>query len=132
MTYFTPGVKYGFQVSGIYFYGSGQRTQAVCGCDARGLQITSVDRLRANGTIIPREAFVGSPIHRIDLRVQQRVKLHGRAAVEGYAEIFNLFDRANYGAYNVTETALDYGTPAASTNLSFAPRTLQLGFRVVF
>jgi hypothetical protein len=60
------------------------------------------------------------------------VKLHGRSAVEGYAEIFNLFDRANYGAWNVTETSSDYGTPAASTNLSFAPRTLQLGFRVVF
>ena len=27
---------HGLQVSGIYFYGSGQRTQAVCGCDARG------------------------------------------------------------------------------------------------
>ena len=125
-------VAHGFQVSGIYFYGSGQRTQALCGCDARGLQISSVDRLRLNGTIIPREAFVFAPIHRIDLRLQQRVRLHGHAAVEGYAEVFNLFDRANYGAYNVTETSSDYGTPAASTNLSFAPRTLQLGFRVAF
>jgi hypothetical protein len=126
-------VAHGFQLSGIYFYGSGQRTQALCGCDARGLQITAVDRLRLDGTIIPREAFVGQPIHRIDLRLQQRVKLHGRAAVEGYAEIFNLFDRANFGAYNVVETSADYGTPATPTNpLSFAPRTLQLGFRLVF
>ncbi len=37
----------------IYFYGSGQRSQAVCGCDARGIQISSIDRLRLNGTIIP-------------------------------------------------------------------------------
>jgi hypothetical protein len=126
-------VAHGFQVSGIYFYGSGQRTQALCGCDARGLQITAVDRLRLDGTIIPREAFVGQPIHRIDLRLQQRVKLHGRAAVEGYAEIFNLFDRANFGAYNVVESSADYGTPATPTNpLSFAPRTVQLGFRLVF
>jgi hypothetical protein len=122
----------GFQVSGIYFYGSGLRTQALCGCDARGLQISTVDRLRLDGTIIPREAFVGTPLHRIDLRLQQRVKLGGHAAVEGYAEIFNLFDRANYGAWNITETSPDYGTPAASTNLSYAPRTLQLGFRMVF
>ena len=30
-------VGHGFQVSGIYFYGSGQRDQILCGCDARGL-----------------------------------------------------------------------------------------------
>jgi hypothetical protein len=125
-------VAHGFQLSGIYFYGSGLRTQALCGCDARGLQISAVDRLRLDGTIIPREAFVGTPLHRIDMRVQQRVKIGGHAAVEAYAEIFNLFDRANYGAWNVTETSPDYGTPAASTNLSYAPRTLQLGFRMVF
>jgi hypothetical protein len=125
-------VAKGFQVSGIYFYGSGQRTQALCGCDARGLQITSIDRLRLTGTIIPREAFVGEPIHRVDLRLLQRVRLGSRASVQGYAEIFNLFDRANYGAWNVTESSPDYGTPAASTNLSFAPRTLQLGFRMMF
>src|SRR5581483_3407873 len=47
---------HGLQVSGIYFYGSGLRDQVVCGCDARGLQITSIDRLRLNGTIIPRNS----------------------------------------------------------------------------
>ena len=87
----------GFQVSGIYFYGSGQRTQAVCGCDARGLQITSIDRLRLDGTIIPREAFVGEPIHRVEVRLQQRVPLGGSVALSGYAEVFNLFNHANYG-----------------------------------
>jgi hypothetical protein len=122
----------GLQVSGIYFYGSGQRTQVVCGCDARGLQITSVDRLRLNGTIIPRESFVGDPIHRIDLRLQERVPLHGRAAISGYVEIFNLFNRANYQTYNVVENSPTFGQPNASTNLSYAPRTLQLGFRLTF
>ena len=122
----------GFQVSGIYFYGSGQRTQAVCGCDARGLQITSIDRLRLDGTIIPRQAFVGSPIHRVELRLQQRVQLGGRAAITGYMEVFNLFNHANYGSYNVTETSPTYGQPISSPNLSYAPRTLQLGFRFTF
>ena len=131
-------VGYGFQVSGIYFYGSGQRTQAVCGCDARGLQIASVDRLRLDGTIIPREAFVGQPIHRVELRLQERVPLHGRAAISGYLEVFNVFNRANYGpspgsvGYVVTENSPQYGQPTASTNLSYAPRTVQLGFRVAF
>jgi hypothetical protein len=122
----------GFQVSGIYFYGSGQRTQAICGCDARGLQITSIDRLRLDGTIIPREAFVGDPIHRFELRLQQRVQLGGSVAISGYAEIFNLFNHANYGSYNVTETSPTYGQPISNSNLSYAPRTVQLGFRLTF
>src|ERR1051326_3055709 len=61
-----------------------------------------------------------------------RMPLQGRLAVSGFVEIFNLFNRANYGAYNVVETASNFGTPAASTNLSYAPRTLQLGFRLTF
>jgi hypothetical protein len=125
-------VGYGLQVSGIYFYGSGQRTQATCNCDARGLQITSVDRLRQDGTIIPREAFVFDPIHRVDLRLQERVPLQSHATIGGYVEVFNVFNRANYGAYETRETNAGYGKPVASTNLSYAPRTLQLGFRVTF
>jgi carboxypeptidase family protein/TonB-dependent receptor-like protein len=123
---------HGLQLSGIYFYGSGVRTQAICGCDARGLQISSIDRLRDDGTIIPREAFVGEPIHRVDMRLQQRVSLRGRAAVEGFVEVFNVFNRANYGAWIVDESSPDYGKPDASTNLSYAPRTVQLGFRLAF
>jgi hypothetical protein len=127
-------VAHGFQVSGIYFYGSGQRIQAVCGCDARGLQITSIDRLRLDGTIIPREAFVGAPIHRVELRLQQRVRIGARAAISGYLEVFNLFNHANYdySMYNVTETSPSYGQPMSSPNLSYAPRTVQLGFRLTF
>ena len=125
-------VGYGLQVSGIYFYGSGQRFQAICGCDARGLQIGSVDRMRLDGTIIPREAFVGQPIHRVEMRLQERVPLGGRRSVDGFVEVFNLFDRANYGAYDLVENSSTYGKPAPSPNLSYAPRTVQLGFRVAF
>ena len=119
-------------MSGVYFYGSGQRTQVVCGCDARGLQISTVDRLRLDGTIIPRESFVGQPIHRVELRLQERVPLGGRASITGYLEVFNLFNRANYGGFVVNESSPQFGQPAPSTNLSYAPRTLQLGFRVGF
>ena len=122
----------GFQVSGIYFYGSGQRSQVVCGCDARGLQIASVDRLRLDGTIIPRQAFVGEPIHRVEMRVQQRVRFGERASITGFAEVFNLFNHDNFGAYNLTETSPTFGQPIASQNLSYAARTVQLGFRFQF
>ena len=131
-------VGHGFQASGIYFYGSGLRSQIVCGCDARGLQIASIDRLRLNdprgpnGSIIPRDSFVGTPLHRVELRLLQRVPLHGRAAIDGSVEVFNLFNRANIQSYNLTETNLNYGKPNASTNLAYAPRTVQLGFRFTF
>jgi len=125
-------VAHGFQVSGVYFYGSGQRTQITCGCDARGLQISSVDRLRLNGTIIPRESFVGDPIHRVEVRLQQRIRLYDRVAIDGFLEVFNLFDRANYGLYDTVESSKTFGQPIASPNLSYAARTLQLGFRLNF
>jgi len=131
-------VGHGFQVSGIYFYGSGERDQIVCGCDARGLQIGSIDRLRADdpqgpdGTIIPRESFVGDPIHRVELRLLQRIPLKGRANLAGSLEIFNLFNRKNYGAYDLTETSGTFLDPQPSANLSYAPRTIQLGFRLTF
>src|SRR5207249_8760489 len=101
-------VGHGFQVSGIYFYGSGQRDQIVCGCDARGLQITSIDRVRnaadthgPAGSIIPRASFVGKPIHRVEMRLLQRIPLHGKANLAGSLEVFNLFNRKNYGSYNL-------------------------------
>jgi hypothetical protein len=125
-------VAHGFQVSGIYFYGSGQRDQVVCGCDARGLQITSVDRLRLNGTIIPRQSFVGQPIHRVEMRLLQRIPLGGKVNLAGSFEVFNLLNRKNYGSYVLTESSPQFGQPTSSTNLSYAPRTVQLGFRLTF
>jgi hypothetical protein len=131
-------VGHGFQVSGIYFYGSGLRAQIVCGCDARGLQIGSIDRLRLgdpqgpDGSIIPRESFVNPPIHRVEMRLLQRIPLHGKANLAGSFEVFNLFNRKNYGAYDLTETSGTFRQPQPSANLSYGPRTLQLGFRLTF
>jgi len=54
------------------------------------------------------------------------------AAVELLAEVFNVFNRANYGSYTLQESSPRYGLPNASSNLAYAPRTLQLGFRLTF
>jgi len=88
--------------------------------------------MRLDGTIIPRASFVGEPIHRVEMRIQQRVPLRGRASLMGFAEVFNLFDHANYGAYDLTETSANFGRPIATPNLSYAARTVQLGFRFQF
>jgi len=75
---------------------------------------------------------VGDPIHRVEMRAQQRIRLGGRASITGFAEVFNLFNHDNFGAYNLTETSGTFGQPVASPNLSYAARTVQLGFRFQF
>jgi hypothetical protein len=124
-------VGYGFQMSGIYFYGAGEREGTSCGCDARDLG-EGPDRLRLNGTVIPRNNFVKDPIHRVDVRFQQRVPLGGRVRVDGMVEVFNLFNRANYGSFTTNESSANYGRPSQNTNLAYTPRSMQFGFRLTF
>jgi len=64
---------YGFQVSGIYFYGSGERLAVTSGAGVSTTLIGAAgsDRLRSDGTIVPRNGFVGLPIHRLDMRLQR-------------------------------------------------------------
>jgi hypothetical protein len=125
-------VRGGFQVSGLYFFGSGEREATSFGGDERDANSETYSaRLRPDGTIVPRNSFVGDPIHRIDMRLQQRISV-GRVALDGIFEVFNLFDRANFGAWETEESSGSFGEPLQSTNLAFAPRTLQLGFRLTF
>jgi hypothetical protein len=46
--------------------------------------------------------------------------------------MFNLFSRANYGLYVTDRAHPRYGQPDGSTDLAYAPRTVQLGFRMIF
>ena len=73
------------------------------------------------------------PIHRVDMRLQRHFKIarpYGEPM--GLLEVFNVFNRANYGGYVTNESSLQYRQPTSSTNLSYAPRSLQLGFRLSF
>jgi hypothetical protein len=125
-------VRGGFQVSGVYFYGFGERQATSYGGDLRGIGATGTARLRPNGTLVPRNDFVGKPVHRADMRFQQSLKLGSRHSADLMAEVFNVFNRANYGSYTLQESSPRYGQPNASSNLAYAPRTLQLGFRLTF
>jgi hypothetical protein len=120
-------------LSGLYFFGSGEREATYYGGDLRNANDggEGSQRLRPNGTVVPRNDFVGEPIHRIDVRMQQRIPL-GRASIDGIFEVFNLFDRANFGAWDTQESSGTFGQPVQNANLAYAPRTLQLGFRVSF
>jgi hypothetical protein len=125
----------GFQVSGLYFYGSGQRFSTNCGGDRRDIGAPPqhyVPRLCADGSIVPRNSFVGEPVHRVDARFQQRIPLFRSARIDGILEMFNLVNKSNYGLYVTDRAHPRYGQPDASTDLAYAPRTVTLGFRATF
>jgi hypothetical protein len=127
-------VGYGFQLSGLYFFGSGARFVTTYGGDTRGTGATAGGggRLRPNGTIMPRNILVGHPIHRVDLRLQRRFRLGARAGIDGLVEVYNLFDHENYGSYETREGNRNYGLPTPNLNIVYQPRMLQLGFRTTF
>lgn len=123
---------YGLQLSGLYFYGSGQRYVTSYGGDLRNEGAASANRLRPDGTVASRNSLAGKPIHRVDIRIQKRVSLGGRRSLDGLLEVFNLFNRANYGSYTTQESNAAYGRPSYNANIAYQPRGLQLGFRFQF
>jgi hypothetical protein len=127
-------IGYGVQLSGLYFFGSGERFRTTVGRDNRDAGGASLDnqRLQRDGTIQPRNAVVGDPLHRVDLRLQKRLSLGGRRTIDGLFEVFNVFNHENYGSYVTNEANANYGQPQFHQSLAYYPRMLQLGFRFAF
>jgi len=126
-------LPYNFQLSGLYFASSGFRYQTTYGGDLRNQGVSSEGRLRPNGTIVPRNSFVGEPIHRVDTRLQKRFRLGGSMSLDGIVEVFNLFNHANYGAWTTVEASgAAYGRPARNSSPAYSPRVAQFAFRLTF
>ena len=136
---------YGFQLSGLYFFGSGQRFATAYGGDALntggtggapGLGSSAAGQrarpANVGGGATPRVGIEGQAIHRVDARLQKRFALVGRASVDGLLEVFNVFNHANYGSYTFLESNQQYGQPSFNPNVAYQPRMLQLGFRLAF
>jgi hypothetical protein len=119
-----PGL--GFQVSGIYLLMVGERSATDYGGDLRGSGGAGEARLRPDGTIVPRNSFTQPPRRRFDLRLQQRIPLGGRIALDGIAEVFNVFNSPNW-VIATQESNPQFGQRIAGQN-----RTAQLGFRLTF
>jgi hypothetical protein len=122
----------GLQLSGIYFYAKGEQRQVVTGRDARNEGSGAEQRLRADGTIIDRNAFDSDAIHRVDFRLQQRVPLGGNVGIDAMFEVFNLLNHNNFGSYTLNESNGAFGNPSVNTNIAYLPRIMQLGFRLSF
>lgn len=127
----------GFQLSGLYFFGSGLRYATTYGGDLRNTGATQgfgglPARLRPDCTIVPRNNFVGKPIHRADLRVLRRFAIGGRTSIEGMVEVSTFSIMQTYGTYTTVESSPAYGRPSQNLDVAYQPRMMQLGFRVAF
>ena len=125
-------VAYGFQLSGLYFFGSGERFATTFGGDLRRQGLNTADRLRPDGALVPRNNFTGKALHRVDLRIQRGLPLGDRVRVDGIAEVFNLFNHENFGSYVTQQSNQRFGQPSFNDNVAYQPRRLQLGFRFAF
>ena len=84
------------------------------------------------GSVWPRNALRGLPIYKVDMRVSKTIGRPGALQVTMLGEVFNLFNRKNYGSYTTQLDSVNFGLPVASSGNAFVPRSGQLGFRVEF
>jgi len=157
----------GINASVSYFYGSGNRFNATVATAPYGK--TGNNRLNlagnggpsttiviptgildrwdgpatiASGDTIPRNALEGLPLHKVDLHLTKDIKFGGHEKAQLIGEVFNLFNHANYGAYNTslspaantatTSATSTFGLPATAAGTAYVSRQAQLGFRLTF
>ena len=143
-------LPWGLSLAGAYFFGSGSYYSTFIAAIPFGspgvnrLNIGSPLRIPASaadrfdgpavietGAVAPRNALKGKPLHKMDVRVTKEVSLRG-VKLAGIAEVFNLFNHANYGNYNVQLNSATFGDPRQNTNSAYLPRIVQLAFRVTY
>jgi hypothetical protein len=89
---------------------------------------------RSGFYIADRNSFRGAPIEKLDLHLQKAFTFHDRYKVSLIAESFNTLNHSNFGGYNTTITASNFGTPAAVSGNppAYGPRALQFAARLDF
>jgi hypothetical protein len=117
----------GFQVSGLHYLGAGIRQGNLYGGDLRNTGGVFSGRLRPDGTIVPRNSVIAPAQNRTDVRLQEKIRLHTNASFDLIADVFNLFNRPNYGIGIQENTPSQY-----LRNISAQARTMQFGFRLTF
>jgi hypothetical protein len=143
-------LPYDISVSGAYLYGSGNYYQTTYAASPFGVVGTNryvtapltvnpaaLDRFDGDptyavGQVIPRNALLGFPLHRVDLRVSKDVNFPGGVKLTGIAEVFNVFNHENYGAYNAQLNSTTFGDPRQNLLNAYQPRVGQLAFKVSF
>jgi carboxypeptidase family protein len=143
--------RWNISVAALYFFGSGNYYQTFVAGSPFGL--LGVNRYNAGapiavapsaldrfdgppiiqtGTAAPRDALRGFPLHKVDVNVRKDLRLTRQLKLTGLVEIFNLFNHANYGAYDAQIGSATFGQPRQNLNDAFLPRVVQLAARFSF
>jgi len=115
----------GFQVSGLHYLGAGIRNGTNYGGNLRNAGGNFDQRLRPDGTLVPRNSIIVPPQNRTDFRAQCRAPLP-HVGIDLIGEVFNVFNRPNW-SIETQESSPDY---LAHTDGQF--RQAQFGFRITF
>ncbi len=106
-------LKWGFQLSGAYHFGSGADYQITAGSspfanggtDRTFLATTKVydnpawnyaDKINPKYELVMRNEFYGRPIHRVDTRLTKTFTVKDRYRFIAMYEVFNLFNHSNF------------------------------------
>ena len=84
-----------------------------------------------SGERAPRNALQGDAIHKFDARITKAFNVGGMS-IQAMAEVFNLFNHANYGSYNAVVGSATFGAPQQNIGNTYRARTGQLAFRIGF
>ena len=93
----------------------------------RGTGANFTQRLRPDGTIVPRNDLLAPPQNRTDLRLQQKLPIGSRRSFDLIADVFNAFNRPNWTIGTVESTPTQFLQHTAAQ-----VRTAQVGFRLTF
>jgi hypothetical protein len=101
---------------------------------------TIAGTLDANGTTIrplkvPTNFTFGDDFHSEDIRITKTFRLTERMQVQGFLEVFNVFNISNLTGFDESLTSGNFGTPTARAGQSFGtggPRAFQFGGRFSF
>jgi len=119
---------------------TGGHLDAACGCIA-GYFDPTFFTLPAAGTLgtgVDRDSVRGPGLLTVDLAVSKNVGLMGGAHLQFRAEVFNLFNRVNYGLPNAAifiataDGGAAYNPNAGQITSAGAPRQVQFGAKLVF
>jgi hypothetical protein len=124
-------IGYGVQLSGKYLYGDNGWATPTSGVDTR-LTGSTNGRLKADGTLIPRNSFDKPSIHKLDLSLKRAFRLRGTARVEGIVEMFNVLNHRNLNTFTTNLSNAKFGLPSGDTNIDYQPRMMQFAFRLSY
>lgn len=145
LNYKNPLIK-GFQLSTIISLNTGRPYNLVAGTDLNGNgDLPNGDRPLLNGASIGRNTGITPGFANVDLRILRKVKIKESYEIQGFAEVFNLFNRTNINELNrifPPDAQGNFSLPAKDGGRftvtpdrfrsAFAPRQFQLGIRLSF